>query len=55
MLKKKLFNKIPNFMIIGLGNIGMRHFQSLSNLDGLANFYLVDPKFKKKITLLQML
>jgi len=35
-------------MIIGLGNIGMRHFQSLSNLDGLANFYLVDPKFRKK-------
>ena len=34
-------------MIIGVGSIGKRHFQSLINLNGKANFYLVDPIFSK--------
>lgn len=34
-------------MIVGVGAIGKRHFQSLIKLNGRANFYLVDPKFKK--------
>ena len=34
-----------NFMIIGVGAIGKRHLQSLIELDGKANFYLVDPIF----------
>tara|TARA_Y100000389_G_C17459182_1_gene520391 strand:+ start:1754 stop:2812 length:1059 start_codon:yes stop_codon:yes gene_type:complete len=47
MLKKKLSNNVKNLMIIGVGSIGKRHFQSLAEFNGEANFFLVDPIFNK--------
>lgn len=34
-----------NFLIIGVGGIGFRHFQSLNKLKNI-NLHLVDPKIK---------
>ena len=48
MSKKKLLKNKLNILIIGLGNIGTRHLQSLLKLRNETNFYLVDPFFKKK-------
>lgn len=42
-----------NFLIVGLGNIGIRHFESLINKKNNYTFYLVDPNIKiikKKIS-----
>ena len=38
-----MINLKKNFLIIGVGGIGFRHFQSVNKINNI-NIYLVDPK-----------